>query len=33
VDSKITRENDIFRHQGFYAEADVLKQVKKLGVE
>ncbi|MBW2050127.1 MAG: hypothetical protein JRJ09_16595 [Deltaproteobacteria bacterium] len=23
---------EVFRHQGFYAEAEVLKQVKKLGV-
>ena len=24
---------EVFRHQGFYAEAEVLKQIKKLGVE
>ena len=24
---------EVFRHQGFYAEAEVLKQLKKIGVE
>jgi thiol-disulfide isomerase/thioredoxin len=28
-----SKGREVFRHKGFYAEADVLKQVKKLGVE
>jgi thiol-disulfide isomerase/thioredoxin len=28
-----TKGKEVFRHQGFYAEADVVKQVKELGVE
>ncbi len=33
IRENFTEGKEVFRHQGFYAEAEVLKQLKKMGVE